>query len=518
MTTNSKSQSSKYLYPLLFAAFTALGMLIGFRMADDHNEMDTSLIKRYSGDDSGKIGRVEELLRFIDSKYVDTVDSEKLLDVATKAIFNNLDPHSVYIPPEDILKINERMSGYYKGVGVETILFDDTLRITKVMEGSPASKSGLSYGDKIFMLQDSIVAGLKMPVERQWALMKVEEGKSLEMKVITRMNKEKAVVIRPEKIQYPNVDYFMMGDIAYINIEKFSDETYEELVKALESFQQEKVISSLILDLRNNPGGYLQEATKILNQLFEQDKRLLVYTKGKKKKSEYNTTGRPFYRINKLAVLINRNSASASEIIAGAIQDWDQGIIVGEQSFGKGLVQDQFDLTNGGSIRLTTARYFTPTGRYIQRPYDIDRLSDSTSYISKTLARPLTAQGGIQPDYLVGFEDVEMEISDLARRTIVSDAYRFIIENSLLPRQAAKLQNRDVKDNLDYVSEQYTEINGFQSEEAKDMYRKLLKVEIYEQLNLFDEARLEKYDDDVFVTKAKEVLLYDDIFADFIKD
>ncbi len=517
MTRKSKLQQSKIWYPLLFAGFTAFGMLVGFRMSGEQNGRSMSLIKSYEGEE-GKIGRLEELLRFIESKYVDEVDEEKLMDAATIAIFDQLDPHSVYIPATDIGKINQRMSGYYRGVGIETIVLDDTLRITKVMEGSPAEKASLSYGDRIINIQDTMVAGVGMAVEDQWALLKVDDGQSISMQLLDVQNQLKQVEIKPEKIQYPNVDYFYIGDNAYMNIEKFSDDTYEEIVKALEYFQKDKIIESLIIDLRNNPGGYLQEATKILNQLFEEDKRLLVYTQGKNNKSEYKTTGRPFYRVEKLAVIINRNSASASEIIAGAVQDWDQGIIVGEQSYGKGLVQDQFDLNNGGSIRLTTARYFTPSGRYIQTPYDIDQINDTIEYKTKTLQRPLDAQGGIMPDYVVQYDDVMMKTEDITRRTVVSEAFSIVNRLGLRPGQMPDFNAQVMVESAKENEEQFMLDHGIVDPAAVDLHTNLVQTEILYQLGLQDPARLQKYARDPFILKAQEVLNFENIFADFLKD
>jgi len=485
-------------------------------MADEHHEVGTTLVQKFEGSNSGKVGRLEELLRFIDSKYVDDVNEEDLINAATEAIFDQLDPHSVYIPPNEITKINQRMSGYYNGVGVETILYNDTMRVTKIMDNSPAHEAGVSFGDKIIKIKDTIVAGVKMPKEDQWALMKVEKDELLNLQIIRRNGTLENIEIEPSRIQYPNVDYFYVGDVAYINVEKFSDDTYEGIVKALEYFQKDKIIPSLIIDLRNNPGGYLQEATKILNQLFEQDKRLLVYTKGKSKKSENKTTGRPFYRVEKLAVLINRNSASASEIIAGAIQDWDQGIIVGEPSYGKGLVQDQFDLTNGGSIRLTTARYFTPTGRYIQTPYDIDQLEDTVSYLSKIRERPLIAQGGISPDYELMQSDEEIDALNIIQGTIASESFDFIVRNNLQYGEMPNFESAELTDALYQKTTLFQQDYNIKDEEAIQIFDRNLRSEIFKQLGFKDESRQAKFADDLFVLKAKEVLEYKDIFADFV--
>ena len=501
---------------MLIAVFTAFGMIVGFRMANESNGVEADLVKSYDDNSSGQVGRVEELLRFIEAKYVDDVDEQILIDAATKAIFDKLDPHSVYIPPDDIERINEGMSGYYKGIGIETILLDDTLRITKIVADSPAESSGILYGDKLLKVNDTIVAGVKMPIQKQWGMLKTKEGQSVTLTMLGRNKQKRELVLTPDKIKYPNVQFFYVDDIPYIKISKFSDDTYEELVKGLESFQKDMQIPSLILDLRNNRGGYLQEATKILNQLFVEDKRLMVYTKGKSKKSEYNTTGRPFYKVGKLAVLINRSSASASEIIAGAVQDWDKAVIIGEQSYGKGLVQDQYELSNGGSIRLTTARYFTPTGRYIQTPFESDNFSDTIQYKTMLLQRPLVAQGGITPDIEIDMDDVEHSARELANMQVNGDAYEFIIENDLRKSDKLDFQSESMLINLSKSAQAFSDLHGLLDPLSIRVYTSMIKQEIFDQLEMYEGSQKEMVNSDVFIEKAVEVLSKEDIFADLV--
>ncbi len=502
--------------PLLIAFFTAFGMLVGYRLADTGSHNGSRFIQSFDAEVS-QIGRIEELLRLIDARYVDEIDEELLLDAATNAIINELDPHSVYITPDEIASVKETMSGYYKGIGIETILYRDTLRVTKVMEKSPAALSGLEFGDAIISSNDSILAGQNMPIKKQWSFLKAQQDEVLNLKVLHLDKSEEVIEVQPENILYPNVEYYWIDDIAYINISKFSDNTYEGLVKALEFFQTNLIIEELIIDLRDNPGGYLPEATKILNQLFVEDKRLLVFTKDRNdRKSEFNTTGRPFYKVEKLAVLINENSASASEIIAGAVQDWDKAIIVGEQSYGKGLVQEQYDLSNGGALRLTIARYFTPTGRYIQTPFDTDKEVDSTQYSTKLLNRPIIAQGGITPDILVNWSEDQKKIRKIVQQSVVSKAFELIISNHLF---AADSVNLDLyqKDINDLVVRAYSDQNLEISDSSLEIGESMLKYEIYQQLGMSAKAIEIIASSDVFIQQATQSLQKENIFADFFE-
>lgn len=513
------NQPRKFSYqtwlPLLIACFTAFGMLVGYRLAS-HSGTESSFITSYDSEQV-QIGRVEELLRLIDARYVDDVDATKLLDAATQAIVNELDPHSVYITPEEIARVKETMSGYYKGIGIETILFNDTLRVTKVMKESPAEMAGMLFGDAIISCNDSILAGQNRPIQNQWDLIKPQNDEGLNLEVLHLDKSVELIKVQPEKILYPNVEYFWIDDIAYVNINKFSDKTYEGIVKALEFFQKDLVIKELIIDLRDNPGGYLPEATKILNQLFVEDKRLLVFTKDRNNRTnEFNTTGRPFYRVEKLAVLINENSASASEIIAGAVQDWDKAIIVGEQSYGKGLVQEQYDLSNGGALRLTIARYFTPTGRYIQTPFESDREVDSAMYSTMLLHRPIVAQGGITPDVLVNWSSSQKEVRHVVQQSVISKAFKLIMENELFSSDELNLDL--IQNDIEELVQSILLENNIQNSKAStDLAESMIKAEIYQQLGFKSKAIEIIASTDVFIQQAKQSLQKENIFADFLE-
>lgn len=514
MVNNTETNKLKKWLPLIIALFTAFGMLVGYRMSNEKNNLKSTFVKKFDND-AGKTGRIEELLRLIEARYVENIDENVLLDAATRAIIDELDPHSVYISPEELSRVNESMSGYYNGLGIETILLRDTLRITKIVKNSPAEEFGLKYGDKILKVRDSLIAGQKMKIERQWELLKTTSNEKIDISVSGIDDKIRDTHIISNTIKFPNVTSFLLEDIAYIDINKFSEETYEGIVKALESFQKDKVIDKLVIDLRNNPGGYLPEATKILNQLFVEDKRLLVFTQdGNERKNEYKTTGRPFYRVNKLAILINDNSASASEIIAGALQDWDKAVIIGEQSFGKGLVQEQYELSNGGAIRLTIARYFTPSGRYIQTPFKNDNFSDTIPYVSKVFNRPLVARGGISPDKEIKWTAEEKELIELLDEEKISLAYEFVMNHKLYQNP-----NFDIiryADQLEAVI-----VNYFKKYEKNPneiqlvMLSEILKEEIYTQLGNEVKALESFASYDIYFKEAKYIMSKEDIFAEF---
>lgn len=357
------------LQPFLLSAMVVLGMIIGVKLVD----RDYSLIKQVDLQGvAGPIGRVEEVIRFIESKYVDTLNSEDLYDSVISEIMNYLDPHSVYISPEQLMNIHEQMEGNYRGIGVESFFLDDTVRISRVLEGTPALRSGILPFDKLLAINDTIVAGKGMAYTEIRQMLKPPNQTLLLLKVRRGDNEiELEVPIEKVNLQTSSVAYVLEEGIGYIKIDRFSSNTYKEFMESLERLVEKEKVQNLVIDLRGNPGGYLPEAVNILSQLFDEKGRILVYTQGKNnKKTEYKSTGKNFFRIHKIAVLIDESSASGSEIIAGAIQDWDRGLIIGRRSYCKGLVQEQYPLRNGGAIRLTISRYYTASGRSIQRPYE----------------------------------------------------------------------------------------------------------------------------------------------------
>ncbi len=432
---NKESESLNHKYkiwfPLLFSLAAIIGLIGGYKMAG--KDSLKSMVIEMDDFKTGQLGRVEELLRFVESRYVKDVNSDQLLTDAFENILSHLDPHSVYIKPEDMRLINDQMGGSFEGIGIESILLNDTLRVNHVIIDGPAAKSGLKIGDQIVAINDSIIAGRQFEFKKMREMLKGEKHSIFKLQIKEFATKAiKDVNIEIDDVDVKSAEGFLFDDdIAIISLSRFSSDSYIEFMKCLEKIHEEGGFKNLILDLRGNPGGFLPEATNILNQIFTEKGKLLVYTKGRGDRvSEFKTTGKNFYNIEKVAILVDEGSASGSEIIAGAIQDWDRGIIIGRRTFGKGLVQEQYDLSNGGALRLTVAEYFTPSGRLIQKSYaDLDvyegdiasRISsgelsgnspfpipDSTQFKTKIEKRTVYAGGGISPDIYIPMDSFQL--------------------------------------------------------------------------------------------------------------
>lgn len=360
--------------PLLLAGVLALGMFIGLRyQAASAVSQGSDELAKLHRSLAGQ-GRIEELLRYIDAKYVEDADEDALTSKAIDAIMKELDPHSNYISAEDLIAINEQLEGNFDGIGVEFMILDDTIVVVTPLAGGPSEAVGIRAGDKIVTIEDSIVAGVELGTQDIFTLLRGEKG--TEVKVGIKRAGQKELLsfnITRDKIPVHSVDVAMMLDekTGFIKVNRFSATTYDEFVQSLEKLVEQNKMVDLVIDLRHNPGGYLTQATNMLSQLFPEKGKLLVYTEGRTvKRTEYSTNGRPFYNIGKVVVLIDEGSASASEIMAGAVQDHDRGVLVGRRSFGKGLVQEQYPLRDGSALRLTVARYYTPSGRCIQKDYE----------------------------------------------------------------------------------------------------------------------------------------------------
>ena len=317
-------------------------------------------------------GRMEEILRYVDAKYVDKVSNDFLVDRSINNVLQELDPHSVYIPANELAKVNEELDGEYEGIGIETMNFGDTITVVTPLADSPASKAGLMSGDKIMSIGDSLAIGK----DQRWLNSRLRGKRGSQIKfTIMRLGDIRPRVLTLERDRVPvnSVDgATVLSDnlTGYIKISRFSSNTSNEFMAALAYLFEKKGAKNLVIDLRGNPGGYLDKAVAVLSQLFPEKDKLLVMTKGRTvHQNEYKTTGRQRFGVDKVAILIDEGSASASEIVAGAVQDWDRGVILGRRSFGKGLVQEPYELRDGSELRLTVARYYTPIGRSIQKPY-----------------------------------------------------------------------------------------------------------------------------------------------------
>lgn len=396
--------------PTLLALAIVIGMLAGSHFLSGKKENPIILKQQnFTLDDAESIA---DVIRYIDVKYVDEVHSDRLIEKAIKSILSELDPHSSYISPAELKEHDEKMRGNFEGIGVEFHMIEDTMAILSVTDDGPAFRAGVEKGDKIVTVNDSLVAGVEIDSDDLVYMLKGEKGTFVRLGIARgRVDSLLQLKITRGEIPIPSVlASFMLNETTgYIKLARFSAKTYEEFMDALEYLVQDKKMQHLVLDLRDNPGGYLNEAVNILSQLFKDKGRLLVYTEGlHAKRMEYNSTGKPFFNVSNIAVLINGGSASASEIVAGAIQDHDRGIIIGKKSFGKGLVQEHYPLHNGGALRLTIARYYTPSGRLIQTPYVIrdgadtipekNLLARDTSTYYTLNGREVMSEGGIAPD------------------------------------------------------------------------------------------------------------------------
>lgn len=438
--------------PLLFAATLAIGLYIGFRL------QSSSPLIGVAGE-AGGTGRVEELLRFIDARYVDEADSDKLHEAAIRAVLDELDPHSVYIPADELREINESMEGNFDGIGIEFLVVDDTITVVSALPGGPSETAGLRSGDQIIMVEDSVVTGVNEFNIDPASLMRGVSQTQVNV-TVRRPGKAELIGFNITRAPIPvfSVDaaYNLNETTSYVKINRFSATTYDEFVKALEENMEKGNTRNLVIDLRDNPGGYLNEATKMLSQLFPQKGQLLVYTEGRNsRRVEYKTNGRAFYNIQNVAVLIDEGSASASEIVAGAVQDRDRGIVVGRRSFGKGLVQEQYPLSDGSALRLTIARYYTPSGRSIQRSYEegedayrselgrrydsgeltggTEAEQDSTELYFTNSGYPVYGGGGITPDYFVPLDtSLNNQAFLRLRQQIPAYLFRYIRENPQL--------------------------------------------------------------------------------------
>lgn len=394
--------------PFLLSIVTIVGMIAGAHFVDSGAvtlKPDASISNaNYSG------RQVEEIIRFLETKYVGVISSDELVEKAIKAIMDGLDPHTHYFPPDEVDELEEKTMGHYVGIGVEIMFIEDSLVVLYPKKNSPAEKAGIMPGDYILAINDQPIPDDSLDEKEIVNLIKGSKGSRLKLKIKPMLeNTIRTVEIVRDEIKVPSViaAYMLDSAVAYIRITRFTNSTYKEFMDQWEKMATKENARHLIIDLRDNPGGYLREAVNILSQLFPEEGKILVYTEGKNhERNEYKSTGKVFFPVENISILINQNSASASEIIAGCIQDQDRGLIIGSKSYGKGLVQEQYALSNGGTLRLTVSKYYTPSGRLIQKTYDAGSVIDTVTIFKTLSGRPVYAGGGIDPDIKVE-EDID---------------------------------------------------------------------------------------------------------------
>jgi carboxyl-terminal processing protease len=370
---HNSSKQRNYLSPLIMALTLVGGILLGtYFNFKPSNRLAGMSDDNYGSENTGSGNSMEALLNFISDEYVDTVDKKKLKDEAIAGLLLNLDPHSVYIPAEESKDANSALEGGFDGIGVEFNIIDDTITVINPINGGPSEKVGIQAGDKIVKVEAKTVAGIGIKNKDVFKMLRGPADTKVNLGIVRGANKTpiKFTVTRGEiPIHSLDVAYMVSSNVGYMKFNQFSATTYKEYLNAFNELSQQGM-KKLVLDLRGNSGGYLDAAFDLTDEFLPKG-TMVVYTKGKSKpKEDYIATERGAFEKSPMVVLIDEGSASASEIVAGAIQDNDRGTIIGRRSFGKGLVQQQMSLPDGGSIRLTVSRYYTPTGRSIQKPYE----------------------------------------------------------------------------------------------------------------------------------------------------
>lgn len=432
--------------PLLLSIIMVAGMVIGYKLREESGIKNFFTINNKTS--------FQEVIDLIKLKYVDRVGADSLSNDAINDLLHHLDPHSVYIPASDLDYINDDLRGNFSGIGIEFQIFYDTVNVLNVLPEGPSERAGLQVGDKFIKVNDSVsIAGKHLqPIDIR-RMLRGANGSIVKL-TIMRGRQILPVNVSRGTISVPSVDaaYMITPSTGFIHINKFAESTYREFMVSLEKLQAQHM-EKLILDLRGNGGGLLGVAVNIADEFLDGNK-LIVYTQGSHvPKYEYRCKRDGLFEKGALALLVDEGSASASEVLSGALQDWDRATIVGRRTFGKGLVQEQFELTDGSALRLTVARYYTPLGRNIQKPYTegydkyeeevMNRFhngevlkGDTTKRSGPALRTPkgriVYGGGGITPDIFVSFDTASMgpEIMKLyLKGTLSNFIYTYFIQH-----------------------------------------------------------------------------------------
>ena len=491
-----------FKYPFLFIILT-LGIVLGIQIE-----------KVFSGDNLREnIRKFNDVLTYTEKYYVEEVDTQKLVEEAIKGMLDQLDPHSVYIPAKQFENIEESFRGDFEGIGIEFQVVNDTLTVVSPITGGPSETLGIMSGDRIIKIDGENCIGITNEEVRN--KLRGEAGTKVSVTIVRTGVKEPIEYeITRDKIPIYSIDSHFMYDnnIGYISVSRFSETTYDELYDALKDLKTSGM-AQLILDLRGNPGGYLNQAVKIADLFIDSNKKI-VYTLGRREEfnEEFLASKPSAYEKVPLIVLINKGSASASEIVSGAVQDWDRGLIVGETSFGKGLVQRQFQLSDNSALRLTISKYYTPSGRSIQRGYESkeeyyselgDRNEEEGDNITHTAeqdsvrpkfktkgGRTVYGGGGITPDYIIASEQLTEYSRNLLRNNVF---YQFVLnyldgdgkyitanyDNDLQKfRREFQISAEDMKSFISFAKQKEVEFVGDDFKQDEDYIITRLKAQI----------------------------------------
>lgn len=407
------NKTANYLWPLALSVAMAIGLWIG------HGSGEKVHLGEFASR-SGEEVKVRQLLGLIQSEYVDQVNTDSLMDLAIADMLHRLDPHSSYIPAQDVQSNMEDLQGSFEGIGIEFQLYNDTITIVRVISNGPAERAGLHAGDRIFAVDDSVLVGPDLQSQDVVGRIKGPGGSRVELNIRQAIDGgTKLVSVTRGSIPLPSVDVAFMLDeeTGYIKLSRFTETSADEMHEALKVLKK-KGMKSFILDLRDNPGGLMDAAKEIADEFLEEGQSIVMTKDRKGKEKNYYASRSGLFHEGKMVVIINEGSASASEIVAGALQDHRRATVVGRRSFGKGLVQQEMRLSDGSRVRLTTYRYYTPNGRSIQKPYT----SDYESYQKEAFQRDWSQdeerseqdareleQGGIAPERIVNIDSLPVD-------------------------------------------------------------------------------------------------------------
>ncbi|WP_366892947.1 S41 family peptidase [uncultured Aquimarina sp.] len=425
---------------------------------------------------NAKKEKLNRLIDYIDYEYVDEINTDSIVDVTVNRILENLDPHSVYIPPEELEGITESMQGDFIGIGVSYYPYRDTISVINTIKGGPSERSGIMAGDRILMADQDTLYGERLRRDGLADKLKGELNSQVQLKVYRKGTGIFDVVVKRGRVPLRSVDasYMLKENLGYIKVNRFAETTYKEFKNALDSLQ-DLGAETLVVDLRDNGGGFIAPALKMADEFLENDK-LIMFTKNKKGAIENNyATRNGSFEEGNVYVLINENSASASEIFAGAIQDNDRGTIVGRRSYGKGLVQREMALGDGSAIRLTISRYYTPTGRSIQKPYE----NGNKEYFN---------------EYLERYKNGELQNADSIQ---VADSLKFKTPGGktvyggggIIPDIFVSKDTTRVGETLDYMLRS-GRMGGYIFEELdkkRDFYNKLTEEQFKQEIEIDDD-------------------------------
>ena len=521
----------KYI-PLLFGLGIALGILLGSFLDFGYN--DTALFTS-----NAKKDKLNKLIDYIDYEYVDAINTDSIVDVTVNGILDNLDPHSTYIPPDEYSAMEENMKGDFVGIGVSFYPYNDSLAVIQAIKGGPSARAGIKGGDRIVYADGIKLSTIEITDDSLSSILKGKARTPIEIKV-KRPGVKNLLTFNFQRDHVPISSvvgsYMLTNNLGYIKINRFAESTHEEFKEALKTLKN-KGATKIALDLRDNPGGYISSAEGVVNEFLEEDK-LILFTKNKTGKiSNSYTDDSGIFEDGEVFILINENSASASEIVAGALQDNDKGVIVGRRSFGKGLVQREMDLGDGSAVRLTIARYYTPTGRSIQKPYELGdkdyfedylnryengelrsvdsiKVADSLKFRTPK-GKIVYGGGGIIPDIFVP-KNTDYEVEHL--NYVLRSGYMrlFIFEqleknrtyyNSLTMEQFQEevvISDQVVEDFISFA--QFRQIN-LKASKYRDLYKRYLKATMARQL--FDNNAFEMMvnKEDAVIQKVIELTL-----------